>query len=195
MAKKQRKNGRTKKQDLKRDSERRGRETARKLREFNEQEELDAIRRRYQAARETLAFTVPRLRRSRDFLETYGRLVASGWKDWHVLLAIANIVNNYRARVRGDQPHTEGDTEWLERFRKAFFEKETEEDPRPHPEEFTYEKMRFALDLAIVAGLRGRGWVMKNPTPNFAGLRKFAAERYRYLELDVDHEPFFRGVE
>lgn len=171
-------------------------EDPKRLRDFNEEEELEAIRRRYKLARETLVFTVPCLGRNRDFMQTYRRLLAQGWKDWHVLLAIGNIANNYRARVRGDNINIASKEDFKEmqkRYLEAMFEPEKQDDPRPAPDEFTEEKMRFALDTAIASGLLARGWVIKNPTPNFRGLRKFAASRYKYFELDVEHEPFFGG--
>lgn len=125
-------------------------------------------------------------------MQTYRRLLAQGWKDWHVLLAIANIANNYRARVRGQNIASKEDLEGVQkRLLDSMFEEEKQDDPRPPPDEFTDEKMRFALDGAIMSGLKARGWVMKNPTPNFRGLRKFVASRYKYFELDVEHELFF----
>ena len=75
------------------------------------------------------------------------------------------------------------------------FKEESQDDPRPPVEEFSDEAMRFALDVTIISFLEAHGWVIKNPTPNFRGLRRFAAERYKYFELDVEHEPFFHGAE
>lgn len=165
-------------------------------REFDEKEELATIERRYQYARDNLRLTVPRLRRNRMFMEVYDRLVQGGWKDWHVLLAIGNIVTNYRMQVSGDNTLPEhGLGEWHKRFESRFSRRESEEDPRPPAEEFTDESMTRALDLAIASMLRARGWQFKNPTPNLGAIRRFAAERYRYFELDVEHEPFFRGAE
>jgi hypothetical protein len=160
---------------------------------FNEEEELAAVQRRYDVARETLVYTIPALRRNRDFMETYHRLRESGWKDWHVLLAAFNISANYRVRESGENIVWRGDLDRKarERWTEIAFTPETEALPRPPAEIFTDEAMRSALDVAILAGLTSRGWVVKNPTPNFRALRKFAAERYKYFEQDVDHEAFF----
>ena len=45
--------------------------------------------------------------------------------------------------------------------------------------------------MATASFLIGHGWEMKNPTPNFRAIRKFARERYRFFDLDVKHEDFF----
>jgi hypothetical protein len=165
-------------------------------RDFNQDEELAAIERRYQYARDNVQFTLPMLRRNRTFMQVYDRLIAKGWKDWHVVLAVGNLVNNYQLRVTGNNRVPDGQLDhWRKRSFERFFTPERQEDPRPPVEEFSDDKMEFALDMAIASMLQGKGWQLKNPTPNLKALRRFAAERYKFFDLDVKHEPFFRGVE
>lgn len=71
------------------------------LKEFNEQEELEAIQRRYDIIQKSLHITLSRLKQNRRFSKVVESLKDQGWKDWHILLAIHNGIANWHVEKQG----------------------------------------------------------------------------------------------
>lgn len=57
---------------------------------------------RYEAYAKTLRITVPRLARDHPVQDVILKLGAEGWKDWHLLMAISNLVINFRLERNGE---------------------------------------------------------------------------------------------
>ncbi len=63
---------------------------------YDRKEAEDAIRRRYERAIVPIRWTVARLIRAPQFCALVSTLRTEGWKDWHILQAVANIAINER---------------------------------------------------------------------------------------------------
>lgn len=61
---------------------------------------LDTVRDRYAVMLPIVSHTLPRLTADPDFRRMATQLRAEGWRDWHLLTAIANAAGNHRAQQR-----------------------------------------------------------------------------------------------
>lgn len=156
--------------------------------EFDEQKELELVRSRYDNILERFPLTIERLKRSSEFEQVYWELREGRLRDWHILQSIANITIGYRTGYgRGYDSFDEMKDAFMDQFLRA----ETETDPAVPIQEYSVENMYIHLDTALGSYLVGKGYVLKSQTPDFAKLRDFADRKFRYFDLDVDHEPLF----
>lgn len=152
---------------------------------------LQAIRDRYETLRAPARLTLTRLLSSEAFMTTVGELRRAGWKDWHLLTAVANIVVNKRAVERGINMTTSITDVHLQRFRALMFDEEQESDPVTPDEAFTAEQMWFHLANAAVATARRWGLEVRvNPLDPKAFL-SVLSRRFNYWNDDVAHDPLF----
>lgn len=114
---------------------------------------------------------------------------AQGWKDWHLLLAVVNIVVNGRARRLGVNMNalTKDDMERVQGLLRA---EERPDDPMPPADVFTEDAMWVHLANATVTTIRGWGLELRvrfEPRALLAVL----GDRFNYWDDDVAHEPIF----
>ncbi len=159
-----------------------------KNRQFNEEEELKLIRNRYENVRAKFPLTLKRLQQSIEFQSIYRRCKEAGLKDWHILQAVANITVNFRINYGQGFKSFE---EMQEAFMNQFSTTESEADQAVPISEYSFENIQLNLDIALMSYLVQKGYVIKNRTPNFKKLRAFADSKYRYFQLDIEHEPIF----
>jgi hypothetical protein len=93
---------------------------------------------RYGVFEKTLRITLPRLVCETSVQQAISELRAEGWKDWHLLMAISNLVINFRLAKSGDDPT---DPAWRERLMRW-----QPEDPQCHVEE---RDRAFRADAAL----------------------------------------------
>src|SRR4051812_21162242 len=67
-------------------------------RRFNEQDSLRQIRNRYLGMKDEIADQVNALQRDERFLSRCGEFYTRGYKDWHILSAILNLMLQLRCR-------------------------------------------------------------------------------------------------
>jgi len=157
-------------------------------REFNEAHELDLIGERYKNVQERFPLTLKRLRQSVEFEQVWWECREVGLKDWHIFQSIANITVNYRIDYgRGFESVEDMQQAYMDKFLSV----ETESDIPVPISEYSVENMQFHLNIALASYLKQKGYVIKAQTPNFKRLRAFADSRYKYFQLDVEHESFF----
>ncbi|MCC9177673.1 hypothetical protein [Arthrobacter sp. zg-Y750] len=148
---------------------------------------LDAIAGRYETMRPPVRLTLQRLAKDQQFTEVMASLRAQGWKDWHLLLAVVNIVVNGRARRLGVNMNalTKDDMERVQGLLRA---EERPDDPMPPADVFTEDVMWVHLANAAVATIRGWGLELRvrfEPRALLAVL----GDRFNYWDDDVDHDP------
>jgi hypothetical protein len=142
---------------------------------------LEAVTARYQRITRLLPLTLPRLATDPAFQATANLLRSEGWKDWHLLTAVANVALNLRSPVRsGPRPSFTGS-----------LTPETGEEVLLPLEEFTLAKLRQHLTLSQAAALKGLNLTYRLPELIPKALDQVLRERYGYWTDDVPHDDPF----
>jgi hypothetical protein len=163
------------------------------LNTFDEADELRQVRQRYENVHRWFPHTLQRLGASPEFRTVYFCCREAGLLDWHILSGIASISWNYRldhAQKTGRQRFA-SPQHARTAARKILFRTEAACDVEVPVSEFTVEAIQMFLDLSIVDYLQKKGFVVKRATPNLRMIRRFADQRFRFMTLDVGHEPPF----
>jgi len=144
---------------------------------------------RYERSFIPIKFTLKQLVKDSDFIEIVEKLRADGWKDWHILLSLANITVNYRVREFHEisisqQIHNELFKEMLSRPES---ERST---PIPHSE-FTETKIRQMQKINMIATLVNFGLECRQEIPDLESINDFLKSRYNYWDDDIEHDDPF----
>lgn len=159
--------------------------------EYSEASSKEAIKRRYQLGMEAIKYTLPSLLKDEGFRKTISILRSEGWLDWHLIGAVGNVVINYRARKIIEEKRV--DFNETQKVYSSFIGRLEQKEERAVPvEEFTLEKMNFALKLNIFSTLKGLGLEIKQDTPNIEGVKTFVKEKLNYFNDDITHEDYFK---
>lgn len=153
--------------------------------EYDPAESRRLVANRYKNTLRQLKFTLPRLLEGDGFRSTIAGLRSQGWKDWHILLSMANIRFNFLV------DHTADIEEYKKAASQIMDRDETESDPRVPAELFTIEKLRFGLRMSQLSTLKGLGFHCWQPTPVHEAVDRFLA-RFNYWSDDVAHEDPFK---
>lgn len=147
--------------------------------QFVESEALKQIANRYARIRKLYPRTVERVLMDPEFKKTAAKLRADGWKDWHILLAVANV----RASEILNQRQAD-DSEEVNRIATVG---EKIDDPEPSMAVYDEARLRLALQMSQLSTIRSLGLRMSQRTPNFPGM-EMLLRRFKYWDLDVQHE-------
>jgi hypothetical protein len=151
--------------------------------QFVESEALQLISNRYHRTAKLFPHTIQQLSSDPAFRELVLKLRGSGWKDWHILLAVGNVRVTSLLNARA--------TKYQARADVIMREGEGVDDPLTPAAFFDEEGLRTCLQLSHVGTLRGMGFRVDQMTPNFPGIDAFL-RRFKYWELDVPHaDPFY----
>ena len=153
---------------------------------FNEAEEKKRVRKRYQVCAAGLRYTLPRLKAESEFRQLISKFRADGWKDWHILSSILNVVA--AARVAEEMGTNEPSAEWRKRFHAAIFAPETKDSVPVPLSKITPESVKMTMIGSMQSTMVGNGLHPSSGTPNIVGERRYMAERWRYFDLDVPHK-------
>lgn len=159
---------------------------------YDRAEALRAIASRYETLRAPVRLTLGRLASSEIFMILVGDLRREGWKDWHLLTAVANIVVNKRAVVRGINMTTSISDADVKRFGALMFAEEQSSDPDTPDEAFTADQMWFHLANAGVATARAWGLEVRLSPFVPEAFLSVLGNRFNYWSDDVPHDPLFR---
>ena len=156
---------------------------------YDKAESQTLVRNRYKNVSPVIRMTLPRLVADNGFLETVQKLRAEGWKDWHILMAIASIRFNY---LLNTVPEHQDAFERDDRRALVSIQSlpEQESDPEIPLSCFTEEDLRRSLMLSQMSTLKGLGLDVPQQTPNLKGIDGLL-QRFNYWEDDVPHEDFF----
>lgn len=150
--------------------------------DFNEAEALEQITNRYRRTSEMFSYTLGQLSSDSAFLQLLQELRNSGWKDWHVLLAVGNVRTSSFLNM--------GSKDYERIGEDVANNGEREEYPLTPAAFYNEAKLRIALEMSQLSTLRNLGFRLEQMTPNFKGINAFLA-RFKYWELDVPHQnPF-----
>lgn len=141
---------------------------------------------RYAHAKETLPLTLRQLREQEEFRMVAETLRRDGWRDWHILLALANQTWNYRTA------HTIGPLGLLDpdndAWRQYAFKPEGADSPVVPLDEYTEDKLRTALRMTMISTLENLGLECRQMTPDLPAIEEFLARRCNYWVDDCEHE-------
>jgi hypothetical protein len=140
---------------------------------------------RYGAYARTLRLSLPRLAREESFQQTISELRAEGWKDWDILMAISNLIINFRLAKSGDDFANPAVRERLLRL-----EPEDSSEAQVDPAMVTTDALRMHLLISAAAtadalGLRPAGTLSPEE------IQHVMATRYSYWEDDAPHDDPF----
>ncbi len=159
---------------------------------YSKKRSEEHIANRYKRAIKPVRLTLSTLMKDTKFVEQIRKLKAKGYKDWHILVMVANVVGQYRAdRKVGNPAHPDV-------MMKAMQEEiNREEDPGDLSVPaaiFTDERMDIQDNIMWITVAKTWGLSTQGKTPNFAAYKKLLVTRYGMLEDDVPHDDLFPGV-
>jgi hypothetical protein len=160
-------------------------------RRYNYREAVRAIDASYVNLRRPVRFTVRRLSGNETFQRVISELRAEGWKDWHLLTAVANIVVNDRARRKGVIMTTTLTAADRNRFLAIMSADESMADPIPPVGLFTVDNMRFHIGAAGASSLPRFGLELHTAKTDPENLLLVLGARFNYWSDDVMHDAVF----
>lgn len=161
---------------------------------YSKEKSMKGIKNRYENALLPVRITLNALSKDSSFFHVATKLKNEGWKDWHLLLAICNVVTNHRVneiiKLLPKRPLLNEQNDLM----KQQLSQAENEFSIPIPlNEFSEEKLRNALRLSMIATLKQWGHENHIQTPNFSSINLFLSKRYFYWTDDIEHADFGFG--
>ena len=158
-----------------------------KLSKFYDKEvSEEMIRNRYKNCLGSIKFTLERILLSKEFQNLKNLLRQKGWKDWHILLAIDNLMIMYR--MNKEQIKT---PEEAKVYSKKFLKEEQKDDIKVPLSIFTEENLHNALRGSMLSTLKLLGFSIPLKTIDMQKIEIFLKEKFNYFEDDIEHSNIF----
>jgi hypothetical protein len=138
--------------------------------------------------------TIPALLADSRVQEVFLELRDTGWKDWHLLGATANLTVNHRLALRRPATTRTTATQLAEAFDAEARRPEKPGDARITPGNVTREAMEEAIHLVAVSSLRHWELTLAHGTTDPGPVVRVLAERYGFWDDDVPHDDPFHGL-
>ncbi|MFI7368221.1 hypothetical protein ACIBO4_39380 [Streptomyces sp. NPDC050149] len=158
---------------------------------YEHKEALDTVRNRYAVMLPIVRHTLPRLSAEPGFRRTATQLREEGWRDWHLLTAIANAVGNHRAQQQGLHPSPGDSPEQRACILAVMQAPERPEDPPVPAEAFTQRALRAHLSVAAMSTAHSLRLVVRHGFLDRQALLSVLSDRYGYWTDDVEHDDPF----
>ncbi|MFI1928671.1 hypothetical protein [Streptomyces sp. NPDC020377] len=152
---------------------------------------LDTVRNRYAVMLPIVRYALPRLAADPGFRRTARQLREEGWRDWHLLTAIANAAGNHRAQQQGLHPSQDDSEERRARILSVMQAPGRPDDPPAPLGAFTERALRSHLSVAAVSTARTLGLVIRRRSFDSQALLSVLGDRYGYWADDVEHSDVF----
>jgi len=123
----------------------------------------------------------------------FAELRGEGWKDWHLLNALANLAVNARVTAKYGMPTWGTADSFKERFIAEMNRPEESGDPSVAVEAVTRKALEDALDMSVMSTMRQWGLEVHQSAVDPGAVLKVLGDRYGYWTEDVDHDDFFPG--
>jgi hypothetical protein len=114
------------------------------------------------------------------------RQEGEGWRDWHLLTAIANAAGNHRVQQQDLRPSLGDSPEHRARILAAMQAPELPDDLSVPAEAFTEQALRSHLSVAAVSTARGLGLAIRPGRLAPQALLSVLGDRYGYWTDDID---------
>ncbi|MFI6254191.1 hypothetical protein [Streptomyces sp. NPDC051016] len=158
---------------------------------YEHKKALEAVRNRYAVMLPIVRHTLHRLSADSGFRRTATQLREEGWRDWHLLTAIANVVGNHRAQQQGLHPSPDDSPERQARILAVMQAPERSEDPPVLAEALTERALRAHLSVAAVSTAHSFGLAVRHGFLGRQALLSVLGDRYGYWTDDVEHDDPF----
>ncbi|MCX5011961.1 hypothetical protein OG765_13315 [Streptomyces sp. NBC_00555] len=154
---------------------------------YSQEGAANDVRHRYEKLIPSARYTLSRLASSDAFRATVSTLRTEGWLDWHILLAVNNIIGNRRLTWEGiiSPPTSRNEST---RITEIMLRPEMKEDPQLPETSFGVNDLKDWLAFSAVATLRTLGLEYHRDTPNTTAIFAFLGARYAYWVTDVPHD-------
>lgn len=156
---------------------------------YTEKYSKEQIANRYAKAIGPVRLSLGYLNGLQEFQEFVAALRKQGYRDWHILLLIANVAFNKRSALASN--YVPGSDIDKQAMATAFAREETKEDRllTMHDLQSIPIEMQLRIQLSTLCST----WrlIFKSRTPDFDALKIVLTERYGYMSDDVPHEPLF----
>lgn len=143
----------------------------------------EMIKNRYRNCIPAIRLTLERIVPSKEFQNLKNLLRLKGWKDWHILLAIDNLVISFRMKKLGINT-----LEKSKIYSKKILEEEQENAIKIPLSEFTEENMTEALQGSMLSTLKLLGFSIPEGPINIKKIESFLRNKFNYFEDDVSHD-------
>ena len=148
----------------------------------------ESIKARYSKSIPSIRLTFKRIVPTKSFQLLKEKLRSQGWKDWHILLALVNLVMNYRMEKLG----ITGNIVAMEKFYQEYLYEEEKDNAVSIPiEEINEANMKTNLQVSMLGTLKGLGFSLERKLIKREEIADFLADKFNYWEDDIDHEPIF----
>ncbi|WP_452232304.1 hypothetical protein [Lacinutrix sp. MEBiC02595] len=149
---------------------------------YSEKENLTYIRKRL-AFTAPLEITLKKLKNNNDFMILINEF-RENWSDWHIYLAIVNLVINYKLQKIGLTPDN---LDNAQEFQKKYFEyskkKESEWMIELPMNIFSKDNIEnYMLRTGIISVLPSYGLQNFSSTPNLKAIKDLLIKRFKFLE-------------
>ena len=151
------------------------------------------LKNRYEKGIRPIRRSLPRLLKDQDFLSEIKKLRESGYLDWEILLIVANICVDDRAKSLL-RPMASID-EQMRVTKDLIFREETEDDKPISPAIFTEERVAIQKQCFLGSVANTWGLVLHQQTPDFDALERLLDVRYHNSEDDIPHLQLFGSLD
>ncbi|WP_335986953.1 hypothetical protein [Glycomyces sp. MUSA5-2] len=152
---------------------------------------LAEVRARYENLPPVLRHSLPRLLADPSAFAVFSELRTDGWKDWHLLNALANLVINARITARHGTHTAEAIESYQRHLREEQHRPEAPDDPSIEPSDVTRVSLEFALGMSATATALGWGLQFNRNPIDSASVLTILGNRYGYWIDDLPHGDFF----
>ncbi len=157
---------------------------------YDQHAALALVRERYEKCTSIVQFTLPRIVNDPTFRATIHGLRIAGWRDWHILVAMANQIGNRRMKWNGINLASVTRAQ-LDQARDLMQRPEQAHDPKVPAGHFTEKTLCFHLQNAAMHTVQLFGLQIHQQTPDFKAILAVLGNRYGYWTDDVDHDNYF----
>lgn len=159
---------------------------------YSEGKAAEMARNRYEIITSLLPNTLPALGAAPGFQRAVAALRADGWLDWHIMVAVSNVANNFRLHEAGlDTAETVRTAAGRRAWDRAARTPEMDQGEPIPSEVFDEVAMRRARLMGIVPLIVNWGLEPRQETPDYPAMEELLAARYGYWTIDAEHtDPF-----
>lgn len=150
------------------------------------------INNRYRHVIKPIRYTLPRLLNDEGFRSQIKKLRNDGYLDWEILLIIANICIDYRAKQI--LQNNSYDDEFIKLMKELMTREEKEDDLEVPVNIFNEKRIEIQKNISLAAIAQTWGLIIHSMTPDFCALKKLLTVRYHLSEDDIKHEDPFKEI-
>ena len=149
------------------------------------------LARHYERLPAIMPRTLLRLQRDPSFLATVAELRTSGWRDWHLLNSIYNILVRFCVANAGlNTRETPEVPSAAEAMKKSLLSPEADDEPEVPLQAFSTSALRWGLNQSIFSMLSNWNLQLHSPHTNSA-IGRLLEARYAFWTDDIEHnDPF-----